>query len=66
MTQERTTAIDNAMSNLIETVLIDKSRTIDEAFGMIEMAVSMNLVDEGLDDTVSPAELEYATRQFYL
>jgi len=64
LTQQRREAIESGVSNAVDTVVVDKAMTRDEAFGLLEGFVADGLNCHGLSDTVTDTDLSYAKRMF--
>ena len=64
LTTERRNAIEDGVRNAVETVVVDKALSRDQAFRMLSEFVSDGLACAGLCDKVTAADLEYAKSYF--
>ena len=64
MDARRQEAIESGVRNAVDTVLLDKSMTRDQAYAQLADFVSDGLSAAGLDDRVSAEEIEFARRMF--
>lgn len=64
MTAARKRAIESGVRNAVDTVVIDKAMSRDEAFRQLEGFISDGLSSAGERDKVSPEELAFARNIF--
>jgi hypothetical protein len=64
--QQRQDAIERGISNAVDTVFVDKAMTGEQAFANLKSFIQDTLSSDGLDDTVSEADMKFAKARFPL
>lgn len=64
MPETRKQAIMSGVSNAVDTVIVDRAMTRDEAYRLLKDFISDSLTSAGLSDDISAADMNYARMLF--